>query len=162
MAAPFTIRSAVIADYENLCAIWEVGDALHRNAVPDMFRASGQPSKTRSEVEALISGPLSAILVATQGPDVIGLMTLLEKQVTPNAIAAERRYVEVDNMVVTPSAQRRGIGSAFLRAASDWAQARGIFSLELSVYDFNEGARALYRGAGFAPVLTRMRRKIPD
>jgi GNAT superfamily N-acetyltransferase len=162
MTATFSIRSAVIADYERLCAIWEVGDALHRDALPHMFRASGRPSKTQAEVEALITGPQSAILVATDGADTVGLMTLLEKQVTANAIAAERRYVEIDNMVVMPSARRQGVGSAFLQAASDWARARGISSLELSVYEFNEGAHALYRDAGFAPVLTRMRRKLPD
>jgi ribosomal protein S18 acetylase RimI-like enzyme len=162
MTVPFHIQPAVIADYDQLCATWEIGDALHRDAVPYMFRVSDQPPKSRGDVEALIAGPLSTILVAVSGANILGLMTLLEKRVTPNAIAAERRYVEVDNMVVMPSVQRQGIGSAFLQAAADWAQARGISSLELSVYDFNDGAQALYRGAGFAPVLTRMRRKISD
>ena len=162
MTAPFSIRSAVLTDYEKLCELWEVGDALHRDALPHMFRASGQPSKNRSDVEALLAGPLSTILVATRRAQLVGLMTLLEKRVTANAIAVERRYVEVDNMVVIPSAQRQGVGSAFLQAAADWAQARGISSLELSVYEFNDGAQALYRGAGFAPVLTRMRRTLPD
>jgi GNAT superfamily N-acetyltransferase len=159
-SASFSIRSAVIGDYEQLCTVWEVGDAIHRQALPHIFRASGEPSKDPAEVAKLIAGPDSAIFVATLGSEVIGLVTVLDKVVPAGPIKMERRYVEVDNMAVKPSAQRKGIGRALIQAAAYWASQRGIIALELNVFEFNETAAAFYRAAGFSMLYRRMRRQI--
>ena len=158
----FSIRPATIGDYEQLCSVWEVGDALHREALPHIFRASGEPPMDRTNVQALIAGPNSAIIVADAGGEVIGVMTILEKLVTATAIKVARRYVEIDNMAVKQSAQRQGVGRALIDAAADWARGRGVTRLELNVYEFNEAAAALYRGAGFSTQNRRMTRQISN
>jgi GNAT superfamily N-acetyltransferase len=158
--ASFTIRPAVTADYEQLCAIWEVGDALHREAHPEMFGSSGQPFVGRDSMAALIAGPDSTILVAVIGADVIGLITLAARRVAASAIKIERRYVEIENMAVRPLAQRQGVGRALMDQAAGWATTRGISDLELNVFAFNAAATAFYRDAGFSPVLHRMSRRI--
>src|SRR5580658_7750849 len=94
----FSIRPATIADYEQLCSLWEVGDALHRDALPHIFHWSGEPSMDRASAQALIAGPNSAIIIADAGGEAIGVMTLLEKVVTATAIKVARRYVEIDSM----------------------------------------------------------------
>lgn len=158
----FSIRHATIADYEQLCCIWEVGDALHRDALPHIFRSSGEPSMDRTSVQALIAGPNSAIIVADAGGKAIGAMTILEKVVTATAIKVERRYVEIDNMAVKQSAQRQGVGRALVDAAAGWAKGRGVTCLELNVYEFNEAAAAFYRSAGFSIRNRRMAREISN
>ena len=72
----FSIRPATIGDYEQLCCVWEVGDDLHHEALPLIFPSSGEPPMDRANVQALIAGPNSAIIVADAGGEVIGVMTI--------------------------------------------------------------------------------------
>ena len=43
----------------------------------------------------------------------------------------------------------RGVGSALLAAAADWARDRGLHKLCLEVFAHNEAAIGLYRACGF-------------
>jgi RimJ/RimL family protein N-acetyltransferase len=52
-------------------------------------------------------------------------------------------------MMVASDARGRGIGSALLSAAVDWARAAGAHKVALQVWPDNEGAIALYRRFGF-------------
>ena len=114
----------------------------------------------RANVQALIAGPNSASIVADARGEVIGVMTILEKLVTATPIKVTRRYVEIDNMAVKQSAQRQGVGRALIDAAAERARGRGVTRLELNVYEFNQAAAALYRGAGFSTQNRRMTRQI--
>jgi diamine N-acetyltransferase len=156
----FSVRPATIADYDELCNVWEVGDALHRQALPNIFQASIGPSQERTKVEALIAGPQSAIFVAESCGEVIGLITILVRNVSGPAIKVSRQYVEIYNMAVKVSVQRQGVGRALIDAANDWARQRGITELELNVYEFNRRAKEFYRAMGFSTVSRRMRRRI--
>jgi putative acetyltransferase len=51
--------------------------------------------------------------------------------------------------MVAASHRRRGIGTALLRAAVDWARPSGVRKLELHVFPHNEAAIKLYRQFGF-------------
>jgi RimJ/RimL family protein N-acetyltransferase len=44
----------------------------------------------------------------------------------------------------------RGVGSALVQAAIDWARGRGLHKLCLEVFAHNTAAIALYRKCGFA------------
>ncbi len=62
---------------------------------------------------------------------------------------------EILSVAVMPEARRSGVGRALLAAAMDEARACGAASMFLEVAEANTAARALYAGAGFAPVGTR-------
>jgi RimJ/RimL family protein N-acetyltransferase len=53
-------------------------------------------------------------------------------------------------MMVAAQWRRRGVGTALVAAAIEWARARGLHKLALSVFPHNEAAIALYRKSGFA------------
>jgi putative acetyltransferase len=57
-------------------------------------------------------------------------------------------YGEV-NMVVAREWRGRGVGSALMVAAIDWARGCGLHKLSLSVWPHNAAAIALYRKYGF-------------
>jgi len=57
-------------------------------------------------------------------------------------------YGEI-GMMVAAQWRGRGVGSLLLAAAIDWARARGLHKLALSVFPHNHAARALYRKFGF-------------
>jgi GNAT superfamily N-acetyltransferase len=52
-------------------------------------------------------------------------------------------------MMVAAESRGRGVGAALLTAAIDWARARGLHKLALSVFPHNQAALALYRKFGF-------------
>jgi RimJ/RimL family protein N-acetyltransferase len=52
-------------------------------------------------------------------------------------------------MLVARDRRGRGVGSALVTAAIDWARERGLHKLSLSVFTHNEPAIALYRKFGF-------------
>lgn len=56
------------------------------------------------------------------------------------------------NLTVAPSAQRRGLGRALLRALCDECRATGVPALTLEVRPSNLGARRLYQHMGFDEV----------
>ncbi len=59
------------------------------------------------------------------------------------------RHVATLGMFVSFERRGRGIGSALMREAMDWARGAGIERVELTVYPHNEAAIALYRKFGF-------------
>lgn len=56
---------------------------------------------------------------------------------------------ELENIVVSASASRQGIGSALLRELSRAARVRGVKRISLEVRESNSPARGLYEKAGF-------------
>jgi [ribosomal protein S18]-alanine N-acetyltransferase len=52
-------------------------------------------------------------------------------------------------MLVAPTARRRGVGDALLRACVDWARGVGAREVVLHVFPHNDAAIALYRKQGF-------------
>jgi RimJ/RimL family protein N-acetyltransferase len=52
-------------------------------------------------------------------------------------------------MFVAAEWRGRGVGTALVAAAIDWAKARGLHKLTLSVFPHNEAAIALYQKFGF-------------
>lgn len=62
--------------------------------------------------------------------------------------ASRHGYGEL-GMAVAREWRGRGVGSALMLAAIDWARSRGLHKLSLSVFPHNEAAIALYRKFGF-------------
>ena len=52
-------------------------------------------------------------------------------------------------LMVAATHRRRGIGTALLQAAVDWARVSDVRKLELHVFPYNTGAIALYERFGF-------------
>jgi RimJ/RimL family protein N-acetyltransferase len=52
-------------------------------------------------------------------------------------------------MFITGEWRGRGVGTALVAAAIEWARARGLHKLTLSVFPHNEAGIALYRKFGF-------------
>jgi putative acetyltransferase len=59
------------------------------------------------------------------------------------------RHVADLGLMVAASHRRRGVGTALLEAAVDWARRAGVRKLELHVFPWNKGAIALYDRFGF-------------
>ena len=66
----------------------------------------------------------------------------------------EHKRAFITEVMVSPNAQGRGLGSAMLAAVEEWVLACGMQSVGLEVRIDNEGARRLYSRLGYAVVGT--------
>jgi RimJ/RimL family protein N-acetyltransferase len=88
--------------------------------------------------ERAASWRLDGTLVAFAADEVVGLLN----------VASHFGAGEI-GMLVARDWRRRGVGTALVAAAIEWARARGLHKLALSVFPHNEAAIALYRKFGF-------------
>jgi RimJ/RimL family protein N-acetyltransferase len=85
------------------------------------------------------SWDLDRTLVAVATGEIVGVIFVLESSFGFGEIG----------MMVAADRRRRGVGTALVAAVIDWARARGLHKLTLSVFPHNIAAVALYRKFGF-------------
>jgi ribosomal protein S18 acetylase RimI-like enzyme len=154
------VRVAQIEDLTSMQALFEIGDAYHRQAHPDIFKAPDNPDQTRGFIASLLTDPASAVFVAQREGRLIGVLYVMEKESSFSPILVKRRYAVIGNVVVHPAARRSGVGQALMEHAYEWAKARQLERVELNVWEFNQGARVLYEKLGYVTASRKMWKKI--
>jgi RimJ/RimL family protein N-acetyltransferase len=92
------------------------------------------------DVEArAASWTIDGTLVAAAGTEIVGSLYVDRSRFGFGEIG----------MAVAREWRRRGVGSALLGAAIEWARERGLHKLSLGVFAHNAAAIALYRKFGF-------------
>ena len=66
------------------------------------------------------------------------------------------RHGHVADLVVAPACEGRGIATALLARAEEWARAQGYDWITLGVFEQNERAEQLYRRQGFRRDVIRL------
>ncbi len=143
-----------------MCALLAEADELHRLHLPWMFQTPSAEPRSEDFFERLHSSEQSTVLVAESDARVVGVATAVMRTAPDFAVFVAQKWAVLDNIAVSESWRRLGVGSALIRDAERWAQAQGASWLELGVYEFNEQARAFYQSLGYAPVLTKYRRPL--
>ena len=121
-----------------------VDDALMdavRRLVPQLSTTTPPPS--RVELEVIVAGPGTTLLVARSGQHVVGMLTLALFRI-PTGIRAW-----IEDVVVDGDARGRGVGEALTREAVRIAGTRGARTVELTSRPSREAANRLYQRLGF-------------
>ena len=133
---PYVVRRAVPGDVpaavDLYAAVAGEGRWIGREVVDRVERAA--------ELEASLDRPDTAVFVADAGGEVIAQLGVTLR---PYGVAEL-------GMLVAAAWRGRGVGSALLGAAVDWARQSGAHKVSLQVWPHNDAALALYRKFGFA------------
>jgi RimJ/RimL family protein N-acetyltransferase len=133
------VRPAVPADAD---ALVELGRDVA--AEPELWLTY---DRTRGDERRNVRGAQRdanvAVLLAETEEGVVGRLSIARDR------SPLSRHVAEFGLMVAASARRRGIGSALMEEAMNWARDRGIVRLELTVFPHNAPAIALYRKLGF-------------
>jgi RimJ/RimL family protein N-acetyltransferase len=100
-------------------------------------------SEERRYVRAMRRHPDGAVIVAEVDGRLAGRLS-----VARDPHPASTHVADLGIMVAAPF-RRRGVGTALLAAAEDWARAAGVRKLELHVFPHNLPALALYERCGY-------------
>jgi ribosomal protein S18 acetylase RimI-like enzyme len=96
-----------------------------------------------AELKELVATPGTSLIVAHDGADVLGMLTLIVYRV-PTGVRAW-----IHDVVVDETARGRGVGEALAREALQLAESAGAISVELTTRQEREAANRLYRRLGF-------------
>jgi ribosomal protein S18 acetylase RimI-like enzyme len=99
---------------------------------------------SRDELEAIVASPATSLLVASDGDEVLGTLTLAVFRI-PTGVRAW-----IEDVVVDESARGHGVSEALTVEAVVRARAAGARSVELTSRPNREAANRLYRRLGFA------------
>ena len=115
-------------------------DAVHR-LVPQLTTST--PPPTRVELEVIVAGPSTMLLLARNGRATVGMLTLAIFRI-PTGIRAW-----IEDVVVDADARGKGVGEALTREAVRIAGTHGARTVELTSRPSREAANRLYQRLGF-------------
>jgi ribosomal protein S18 acetylase RimI-like enzyme len=95
------------------------------------------------ELAEIAAAPGTSLLVARDGDDVLGMLTLVVYRV-PTGLRGV-----IEDVVVDETARGRGVGEALAHEALSLADAVGVDSVSLTSRPEREAANRLYRRVGF-------------
>lgn len=130
--ATFTVRAAAEGDARAMAELF-AAVAAERTGI------ATEPPVEVEERAAQFARTVSGSLVAVADDQVIGIIH----------VEVSRHGFGDLGMLVQRDWRGRGVGSALLREAIEWARGQGLHKLCLEVFAHNEAAIGLYRACGF-------------
>jgi ribosomal protein S18 acetylase RimI-like enzyme len=152
---PMKIRKATVSDAPVLMALNQGVQDMHADAVPGRFRRNVPEETVERAFGTMIQEPSSYWLVAEEDQPIAFLSAEFRER-DESWCSVSHRICYVAGIVVAPRFRRRGIAKALLGELKREADARGVTSIELDVWAFNEEARRVFTRLGFRRTVERM------
>jgi ribosomal protein S18 acetylase RimI-like enzyme len=151
-----TLRQVTQQDYETYCNLLNEINDLHRAALPRIFQRPSGVIFERDYFISLLANADLAIFLAEYEGRVTGFVHVLVREAPTYPLLVPRRFAVIDTLVVSVPFRRSGIGKALMRKAEEWAIGKGAATIDLNVYEFNQGAQAFYRHLGYTTLSRKM------
>lgn len=145
----FEIREATADDGEAMAALARAMQALHAAALPHVFKPVESDAYPAAVVQAWFGAPDRFCYVAMDEGAVVGYVRAEVRYEPETPLKYSSTIVYVRQLAVAATHQRRGIGRQLLDTIRRRAAARGLRTITLNFYAFNEQARTFYARYGF-------------
>jgi diamine N-acetyltransferase len=152
------IEPARVEDFTAYSSLFVEVNNFHVSAHPEVFQVVEPAPRSLDEYQVILADPAQAILIAWADGLAAGFIHILLRDSPPNPVMVPRRFGVVDVVVVGGQFKRQGIGQALMAKGERWARERGATSIELGVFEFNQGAIQFYEELGFSTVSRKMRK----
>jgi len=132
----FTLQTAVLADKDRINELYaEMQWAIYQKTIRGY---------EDSYFDRYFCGGEDFIFTAVSEGEIIGYLSVEVHREDPV-------FLYLDDLSVTASCRKCGVGTALIQRAADYAASLGIFALVLHVEEKNTTARSLYGRLGFEP-----------
>lgn len=148
------IRDAELKDRIQLNEIFAIANAEHNEMRPDLYRQVKITIPKLKYSLAIIARNLFghepvSLQVADHRGTIVGAVFVQSLSRSDLSWSAFQKEAYLDNVVVLPEYRRRGIGSALLDAAQEWAEETGHEHMWGKILDVNEASLGFFKKAGF-------------
>jgi GNAT superfamily N-acetyltransferase len=144
------IRRAGPGDVHVLATLNAYVQDLHVHGNPDVFKPADLRDVARWFSERLAGPDASAWIVDTaDGPVAYAIVIRHERAATP--FTAVRRFHEIDQIAVRPTARGGGLARALVAHVQEIARQEGASEIILRSWAFNTQAHAAFQRLGFEP-----------
>lgn len=147
-------------DYAAIQPLADLMDSLHRKNLPDRFRSHDGPPRSRRYIESMLADEDTFLGVAVHDGRLVGIINAGLTRTPDVPVKVRRLLVKIRGVVVDPGMRRRGVGSALMEEACNWAVSRGAVEVQLNVYDYNPDAIGFFRALGLVPLSHRLFRPL--
>lgn len=148
-----TIRPAIKEDYTTLLPIGLETQELHADAHPNIF-VHGVAGLPEDYFAGHINSETQIAYVAEVDDSIVGYILLEIIEHKFQDILIPRKLAYIRDIVVRKMHQQQGIGHLLFQQSVEWAKSKGVTSVELTVWEFNQNAIAFYKRQGME-TLTR-------
>lgn len=149
------IRPAVVGEERRLAELNAIVQEMHREVAPEWFKTPDLDATTAYFGELL--GSASAhVFVADVADEIQGYVLIRVRELPDTGLTYGGTVVELDQISVAPSARGTGLASALIQRVKELARDVGADRLQLTVWEFNRHARAVFEHAGFTTAVHRM------
>jgi ribosomal protein S18 acetylase RimI-like enzyme len=144
-------RDATLEDKGHVARVFAYENGFHVDLQPEVFNRLDESTILADDwYEKAMDDDAARIVLAEENGTVLGLVYYSIVR-TDNPILRSDRLVYVDELVVMPEHQGRGIGRTLMEHVEDHARKEGVHTVKLQVWDNNEGALGFYRSMGYDP-----------
>jgi ribosomal protein S18 acetylase RimI-like enzyme len=150
---PF-LRDAREPDAEEILALWRELMALHVQIDPRFELADRADERFLSYLDLAQNRDDYCVRVATLNHGVVGFSVSC---VLPNSPVYAKRWIGyINDLCVSSSHRRQGIGRMLVQDAAEWLRGAGAESIEVYIALANEPARRFWRRVGGQDYLERL------
>ena len=148
------VRNAVSADYAALLSMWRELMDLHVSLDARFDLADQANQRFRNYIDTAITREDYRVRLAEVDGVPAGFSVSC---VLPNSPVYRARWIGyINDLCVTTSMRRLGVGRILVRDAVAWLRRYGAESIEVYVAHHNKAARQFWRDMGGRPYLHRM------
>jgi GNAT superfamily N-acetyltransferase len=150
------VRSQVLtrmATTDDIPALMDLWDELRQ--VGGRGERAANPVSTkdvRDRLSAILANPSYRIVIAHLGDAPAGMAVLQTTRPDP---FADSKVLNVAHLVVSRTAQHKGVGRSLLTATADFAAERRLDQVAVSIYPSLREASRFFARLGFAPAAVR-------
>ena len=122
---------------------------LHHNGRPDVYKGNLQKYNEQDILE-ILREENSPVFVATDEDDnVVGYAFCIIKTVEETKALVGRKFLYIDDFCVDENCRNMNVGKFIMENVVKEAKKTDVSSIELNVWEFNEGAIKFYEKCGF-------------
>ena len=147
------IRTAHVDDFKRIEPLLLEVEHHHARLEPEIFQAiDGYDCEHFND---LVANEYEVLFYAEINHEVAGVLIAVEREFPPLPLFVGGKFVVVEELSVTERFRRKGVAKALMAAAEEWARSRGVQHMQLSVWEKNTVAIALYESLDYKPKLIR-------
>jgi len=142
------IRQAQARDLDALIALFREENSHNHNIAPDRVGLT-EAVLTQDELNAMISDQASYLAVYELDGTPVAALLGVYHQTEAKRWVTKRRYVYLEELIVTQAQRGKGIARQLVDEFEDWACSKGASCIDLHVWQHNDSAIKFYQGQGF-------------